>query len=55
MAAANAAIQLLAQRTGAVAGLIVVDPLGRIGYAHNSARMPVAFRGGDHHEVVTAC
>ena len=42
-AAAHQAIALLAQRTGATAGLIIIDHRGKIGYARNTERMPVAF------------
>ncbi len=55
MVAAQATIRLLAQRTGAVAGVIVVDPMGRIGYACNSPCMPVAYRHGQLDEVKVVC
>jgi len=42
-AAAHQAIALLAQKTGGTAGLIMIDRLGKIGYARNTERMPVAF------------
>jgi beta-aspartyl-peptidase (threonine type) len=42
-AAANQAIALLAQKIGGIAGLIMIDRQGRIGYARNTERMPVSF------------
>ena len=42
-AAAHQAIALLAQKTGGAAGLIIIDRQGKIGYARNTERMPVAF------------
>jgi beta-aspartyl-peptidase (threonine type) len=42
-AAANQAIALLAQKIGGIAGLIMIDRQGRIGYARNTERMPVGF------------
>jgi L-asparaginase / beta-aspartyl-peptidase len=42
--AARRAIELLQRRTSSEAGLIVIDALGRIGYAHNAPAMSVAFR-----------
>jgi len=51
-ATAHQAIALLAQKTGATAGLIMIDRLGRIGYARNTERMPVAWiEGNDHVEL----
>jgi len=47
MQAADGGIRQLAQRTGATGGIIVVDPLGRLGYASNTARMPVAYMRAD--------
>lgn len=41
--AAEAAVQLLRQRTAGEAGLILIDRLGRIGYAYNTPAMSVAF------------
>jgi len=41
--AANQAIALLAQKIGGTAGLIMIDRRGKIGYARNTERMPVAF------------
>src|SRR5262249_56421175 len=40
--AAQKSIAELGQRTGAEAGVIVVDLAGRVGIAHNSANMPWA-------------
>ncbi len=45
-AAAERALGMLAERLGARAGLIVVDRAGRVGIAHTTAAMPVAFRIG---------
>jgi beta-aspartyl-peptidase (threonine type) len=42
-AAANQVIALLAQKIGGMAGLIMIDRQGRIGYARNTERMPVSF------------
>ncbi len=42
-AAANQAVALLVRKTGATAGLIIVDREGKIGYARNTERMPVGF------------
>ncbi len=53
MAAAQAAIDDLTRRTGASAGLIVVDRLGRIGYAHGTPSMPVAYSQPDG--IVSLC
>lgn len=51
-AAAAQAVALLAQKTGATAGLIMIDRQGRIGYARNTERMPVAWiKGNDHVEL----
>jgi L-asparaginase / beta-aspartyl-peptidase len=55
MAAATAAIALLAGRTGAAAGLVLIDVLGRIGYARNSPRMPIAYRDALRGSVASAC
>lgn len=41
--AAEQAIQMLAARTGGTAGLIVLDRLGRVGFAYNTKRMARAF------------
>jgi beta-aspartyl-peptidase (threonine type) len=43
-AAARAALAELQRRVGAEAGVILVDPAGRIGVAHTTPAMPVAFR-----------
>ena len=47
--AAAQAVALLAEKTQSTAGLIMIDVQGRIGYARNTERMPVAFitAGGD--------
>ena len=45
--AASQAIALLKKRTHSEAGIIVIDALGRIGYAHNAPAMSVAFMAGD--------
>ena len=42
-AAAARAVALLAEKTQSTAGLIMIDSQGRIGYARNTERMPVAF------------
>jgi len=44
--AAQAAVALLRRRTGSEGGLILLDPLGRIGYAYNTPAMSVAFLVG---------
>jgi L-asparaginase / beta-aspartyl-peptidase len=44
--AARVAVALLRQRTGGEGGLILLDPLGRIGYAYNTSMMSVAFLAG---------
>lgn len=41
--AVDRAIRLLSERTGAAAGVIAVDPFGRIGHAANTPYMPVAW------------
>jgi len=46
MGAAKHAIELLTARTGADAGIILLDPRGRIGYARNTAQMTCAFIQG---------
>ena len=50
-AAAHQAIDLLAQKIGGTAGLIMIDRQGKIGYARNTERMPVGFipRDGQVH------
>jgi beta-aspartyl-peptidase (threonine type) len=45
--AATHAITLLEKRTQSEAGIILVDTLGRIGYAHNAPAMSVAFLAAD--------
>lgn len=44
--AAKMAIELLEQRVGGEAGVIVLDTAGRIGWAHNSRNIAVAYRTG---------
>jgi beta-aspartyl-peptidase (threonine type) len=45
--AAQIAVELLRKRTGGEAGVILIDPLGRVGYAHNALAMSVAFLAGE--------
>ena len=45
--AASRAIVLLEKRTQSEAGIILIDALGRIGYAYNAPAMSVAFLSGD--------
>jgi beta-aspartyl-peptidase (threonine type) len=40
------ALDVFQKRTGSEAGMIVIDALGRVGYAHNAPAMSVAFRQG---------
>ena len=47
MGAAKHAVELLTARTGADAGIILLDPRGRIGHARNTAQMTCAFIQGD--------
>lgn len=47
--ACEEAIVVLQDRTGGEGGLIAIDYNGRIGYAFNTAAMPVAFARGDGH------
>ena len=42
-AAARKSLELLEAKTGAQAGLIIIDCQGRIGYARNTTHMPVCF------------
>jgi beta-aspartyl-peptidase (threonine type) len=42
-AAARKSLELLESKTGAQAGLIIIDCQGRIGYARNTTHMPVCF------------
>jgi beta-aspartyl-peptidase (threonine type) len=42
-AAARKSLELLEAKTGAQAGLIMIDCQGRIGYARNTTHMPVCF------------
>ncbi|MBI1815323.1 MAG: isoaspartyl peptidase/L-asparaginase [Deltaproteobacteria bacterium] len=46
MAAAHEAVTRLMARVPAPVGVIVIDPLGRIGHARSSSHMPLAFRNG---------
>lgn len=41
--AARQAIELLQKRTGSEAGIILIDALGRVGYAYNAPAMSAAF------------
>lgn len=41
--AAEHAIRVLHERTGGYGGIIVVDRAGRVGYAHNTPHMAVAW------------
>jgi len=50
--AANNGIEQLAQRTGASGGIIVVDPLGRVGYASNTPYMSVGYMRADLGDIV---
>jgi beta-aspartyl-peptidase (threonine type) len=45
--AAQIVVELLRKRTGGEGGIILVDSLGRIGYAYNTPAMSVAFLSGD--------
>ncbi len=45
--AAQVAVDLLRNRTGSEAGLILIDPLGRVGYVYNTPAMSVAFHSED--------
>jgi L-asparaginase / beta-aspartyl-peptidase len=45
--AAQTMVALLSTRTGGEAGLIVLDALGRAGYAYNTQAMSVAFLAGE--------
>lgn len=47
MRAAQAAITLLAERTRAEAGLIMIDAQGRVGHAHNAETMAIAWIEAD--------
>lgn len=46
-AAAQVSIRDLEQRLGGTAGLIVVDPFGRVGHAYNTAHMTVGYMRAD--------
>jgi beta-aspartyl-peptidase (threonine type) len=45
--AARSAVDLLYKVTGGDGGVILLDPLGRLGYAYNTPAMSVAFLTGD--------
>jgi beta-aspartyl-peptidase (threonine type) len=45
--AAKITVDLLRQRTGGEGGIILIDALGRVGYAYNAPAMSVAFLLGD--------
>jgi beta-aspartyl-peptidase (threonine type) len=49
---AQHALALLARRTGADAGLVLVDPAGHVGLAHTTAAMPGAYRTDESGRVV---
>ncbi len=51
-AAARVGIHALAQRTSATGGLIVVDPLGRVGCAANTPQMTVGYMHAELREAV---
>lgn len=50
--AAQQGIRDLGQRVRGAGGIIVVDPLGRLGYAHNTAQMIVGYMRADLSEFV---
>jgi beta-aspartyl-peptidase (threonine type) len=52
--AADRAIQLMSDRVGGFGGLLVVDPLGRVGHAFRSACFARAWRTGTMDEPVAA-
>ncbi|MBI4527908.1 MAG: isoaspartyl peptidase/L-asparaginase [Deltaproteobacteria bacterium] len=52
--AARKSVAFLEKKTGAKAGLILIDREGRIGYYRNTERMPVCLISG-HNEIVTDC
>ena len=47
MGAARRAVELLTARTGADAGIILLDPRGRIGFANNTTQMPCGYIRSD--------
>lgn len=49
--ACQAAIDLLAQRTGGTGGLIAIDNHGRVGIAYNTAAMPYSYAAGEHEAI----
>jgi beta-aspartyl-peptidase (threonine type) len=52
--AAHTAVQLLQQRTGSEAGLILIDQLGRIGHAYNTPAMSLVRSVAGQAEIHTA-
>jgi beta-aspartyl-peptidase (threonine type) len=50
--AARAAVGQLVQRVAATGGIIVVDPLGRLGYAANTPHMTVGYMRAELHDAV---
>jgi beta-aspartyl-peptidase (threonine type) len=44
--AAYQAVTLLTQKTAGAGGVIIIDQIGRVGYAHNTERMPVCLITG---------
>jgi beta-aspartyl-peptidase (threonine type) len=52
--AAQAGVDLLAERTGSEAGLIMIDAVGTIAHAHNTQEMPVCFIARDARPVTAA-
>jgi L-asparaginase / beta-aspartyl-peptidase len=51
-AAARLALGSLSERTGAAAGLLLIDPAGRLGVAHTSEAMAAAYRSARDHAIV---
>ena len=47
MVASHLGIRVLRERTGAAAGIIVVDRFGRIGHSHNTERLTLAYMRSD--------
>jgi beta-aspartyl-peptidase (threonine type) len=45
--AARRALGIFQKRTASEAGVILIDALGRVGYAHNAPAMSIAFLSGD--------
>ncbi len=50
--AAQRGLEVLAARTASIAGIVVVDALGRFGFAHNAEQMTVAYMRPDLAEPV---